>query len=498
MHTGAPQVVGRKILEKYPFMCDGDCSSGGLVDVESPGKFRVQMGVSMNIVRLSILFFVTVFAAVPAAAGESVEEVTGNPSNAVMADDWGTAISAKMEEYLRQDADGNARGWQLGRHESNPSGGYIGWGEAAIQTDPADPAYGRARNAAYSMASTNAMAEFARTMSVDIGVETVNQSFSDESGAGRIEARTTDSLLKALDDRMSTLSVAALDRALEELGADPGQLPDYSLEEKHLLAENLLSRTIVTETAARIRGVRTLATFEDEGNVGVLIIHHARLERLADRILSGAAASPKGGDASGIRAKVDALSDTDLVFQQGVRILTDSEGMPVVLSFGQSSPAVTNADSDRRIRLAISRSRQVAEAQADGAIAEFLNSTVFAASEVNTLASEYQYVERAGRSLVRDEGAEFFEDINNMIRQTARAEISGVTTIRRWQENHPDTGHLYVGLVRMWTPAQDFEFSGQVRASVPDSADMEDSETPAEKVERERKVRQSKDLSDGD
>lgn len=435
-----------------------------------------------------------------AVASESVEEVTSNPSNAVMAEDWGTAITDTMEQYLREDAAGNPRGWQLGRHENNPSGGYIGWGEAPIQTDPSDERYGRARNAAYAVAYSNAVAEFARTMSVDIGVETVNRTFSDEAGAARIEAQSTTSLLEALADRVSTLSVAALDRGLEQLGADPDKLPEYSREEKHLLAENLLARTVVTEAAARIRGIRTLATFEDERNVGMLIVHHPRLERLADRILSGAAASPKSGDVDAIRAKIEDLSDTDLIFQQGIRIIPDSEGIPVLLSFGQSSPAVTNADSDRRIRMAISQSRRVAEAQADGAIAEFLNSTVFAATELSTAASEYRFVERAGRSLVQSEGAQFFEDINTMIRQTARAEISGVTTIRRWQANHPDTGHLYVGLVRMWTPAQNFEYGARLRSDFlagEEEGDEAGEADPAD-AEREKKVRQSKDLLDPD
>ena len=443
---------------------------------------------------------VCLFFAFGIDARPSVEEVTANPSNAVIAEDWGTAITDTMESYLREDSVGNFRGWQLGRYENNPSGGYIGWGESMIQTDPTDVRYGRARTAAFSAAYTSAMADFARTMSVSIGAETVNRSFMDEQGASRIEAETTDSLMKAMADRVSSMSIAALDRGLERLGADPEALPRYSRDEKRLLAENLLARRVVTEAAARIRGVRTLATFEDDRHVGVLIIHHPRLEHLANRVLRGAAASPKSGDLSAIRASIDELSATDLMFQHGVRVIPDSDGIPVILSFGQSSPAVSNADSDRRIRMGISNSRSVAEAQADAAIAEFLNSTVFAAQEFDAAASEFEHIERVGRSLVRTEGAEFFEDLNNMIRQTAQAEVSGITTIRRWQSNHPDLGHLYVGAVRMWTPSQNFEYSGQLRRQSLEEAIQEgkvlDEEEQDESVES--RVRQSKDLMDND
>lgn len=456
------------------------------------------LGVSMNKSFLNAMLCVACFSvATIAMASESVEEVTSNPSNAPMAEDSGTGITAKMEKFLREDADGNYRGWQLGLHENNPSGGYIGEGEALIQTDPSDPRYGRARTAAFSIAYTNAMADFARTMAVSIAVETINREFRDEAGASRLEAESTDSLMKALADRVSTMSVAALDRGLERLGADPESLPRYSREEKHVLAESLLARNTVTEAAARIRGVRTLATFEDEDNMGVLIIHHPRLERLADRVMTGAASTPKSGDISKVRQAIADLSAEDLIFQHHIRVLPDSEGIPAIISFGQSSPAVTNDDSERRIRMAISNSRRVAETQADGAIAEFLNSTVFAASEVNQNAREYQTVEQTGRSLVRSGGAEFFEDLNNMIRQTARAEVTGITTIRRWQANHPDTGHLYTGVVRMWTPSQNFEYGATLRDGALQPGEGEE-EGEQEDGKKKSKVRQSKELMDGD
>lgn len=438
------------------------------------------------------IFYVLVFSVLMAisdcAVGETVDEVTANPANAVQVSDLGTGVTDAMEAYLVE------RGWGLAARPGNPNGGYIGWGEAPIGTNPSDERYGRARIAAVSVAYSNAMAEFAETMSLDIGVETINRLFADEAGISAMQADSTKNLFRALGDRLSTLSVAALDRSLERLGADPSSLPDFSPGEKRLLSENLIARNVVTEAAARLRGVRILATFEDTAMVGVLIIHHPRLERLADRVLSGAASSPRELDVDTILQRVEALSDTDLMMQHGLRVIPDPNGIPVLVSFGQSSPAVTNSDSERRIRMAVSRSRQVAQAQADAALAEFLNSTVFASRVVDAQASEYEYVEQAGQALLRSEGADFFEDLDTMIRQTARASISGVTTVRRWQANHPDTGHLYLGVVRMWTPEQAFQFSGQLRSDVLDEAAVEE-EVPEE---IDGKVRQSKDLGDED
>src|SRR5690625_4350846 len=142
-----------------------------------------------------------------ATAEDSVAQPTSNSRNAAVAEDWGTAIMDDIDGYLQSDDSGNHRGWQLGLHESNPGGGYRGSGQAMIQADPADIRYGRARAAAYYTAYTNAVADFARALSASIATETVNRSFRDELGADLLaqDAKSTDNLLKALRDRMSTI-----------------------------------------------------------------------------------------------------------------------------------------------------------------------------------------------------------------------------------------------------------------------------------------------------
>jgi len=461
-------------------------------------------GVMSRAISLAAFMAVLLLSATSAAAEDSVERLTSNPSNAVLAEDWGTSIMDDIEEYLQSDDSGNHRGWQLGLHENNPGGGYIGSGQAMIQADPADIRYGRARAAAYYTAYTNAVADFARALSASIATETVNRSFRDELGADLLaqDAKSTDNLLKALRDRMSTMSVAVLDRGLKTLGADPEELPAYSRNEKRLMAQNMLARTVIVETARKIRGVRVLATFEDNNEIGVLIVHHPRLEHLANKIVSGRAAGPKSGNVDAIRKQIEDLESEELILQHGIRVIADSEGIPVILSFGQSSPAVNQSDSDRRIRMAISQSRQVAEMQADGAIAEFVNSTVFASSELDELAIDSQHAEQVGRQVLYQESSSFYEDLNTMIRQAARAEVSGVTTIRRWQANSPHTGHLYTGVVRMWTPAQSFNFSGQPRdsgisAGAASAQTEESGDKKAEKRDRGQ-VRKSRDLLEGD
>ena len=58
------------------------------------------------------------------------------------------ALSAEARGLIDQrDAylSANGRSWQVGWSAKNPSGSYIGWGEASINTPPADVRHGQAR-----------------------------------------------------------------------------------------------------------------------------------------------------------------------------------------------------------------------------------------------------------------------------------------------------------------------------------------------------------------
>lgn len=403
-----------------------------------------------------LLMIIVAGHAVPASP--SIDDLTANPANAVMVSELGDGVWGAARNYLERDADGQLRNWKLGTDSSNPEGGYIGWGEAPIRLAPPDKRFGRARIAAFYEAYSLALSEFGRTQAFASGVKTANTSFRGEQDFGRLDPATTDNVVKAIGERLEAITVSALDRGLERLGADPSVFPSLSVGEKRRLAEEMIARNMVIEAASRVKGVRVLATFEDENNVGVLIIHHSRLEQLADQIVKGVSSSPGLSDLGEIRARVDELSETDLIFQHGIRVLIDSDGAPVVLAFGQSSPAVSRSDSDRSIRMAISQSSQVAEAQADAALTEFVGMTMFDAREAVLSGGDFQTAKAVRGVVTLHEGAEFYEDLNSLVEQTSETTLSGVQTIRRWRANHPDTGHLYVGVVRVWRAGDPLEY----------------------------------------
>jgi hypothetical protein len=59
------------------------------------------------------------------------------------------------------------------------------------------------------------------------------------------------------------------------------------------------------------------------------------------------------------------------------------------------------------------------------------------------------------------------ETLNTVLKQHGKATLQGVTTLKEWTANHPETGHLLVGHILMWSPtSRDAAINGlNVRAS---------------------------------
>ena len=91
---------------------------------------------------------------------------------------------------------------------------------------------------------------------------------------------------------------------------------------------------------------------------------------------------------------------------------------------------------------------------ADGALTDFVNSTLVLESEtvIDEIAQSMETSSGAGEVRVEDQ-----ERIGNVVSQTVkqygRAKLAGVTSIKEWTGNHPETGHLIVGHILMWSPA---------------------------------------------
>ena len=378
----------------------------------------------------------------------------------------GNRLSQKLEEYLKE------RKWVLHNPRANPNSAYLEWGEATIQAKPDDLKFGQSRVLAYETALMDAKSKFVRFQQRVTTTDTVRKLFQDSGDISEEDAAKEVSRLKVIWQKILALTEAKLDTALEKAGVDPAQFRNKPLEIKRKLLQDSIRRSINVRALASVAGVRTLATFEDLNAVGVLIVYSDNQRDLARSMLFGrtVARSDPAKQHEDILKQIDAACPKgakDLADVFGVRVMTDENGDRVLVSFGQWSPAVTQADSRFRRDTAIKAGRLLAQDLADGALTDFVNSTlalqsdssVWQNAELNRIISPKQSEEV--------ESLTIGETLNTVLKQQGKATLQGVMVLKEWTANHPETGHLLVGHILMWSPtSRDAAINGlNVRAS---------------------------------
>lgn len=393
------------------------------------------------------------------SAEESAEEATSNPAHIYpSADDLdGTEIEEARDRYLSD------RGWVLGVHNNNPSGGYVGWGSATIAVEPADKNYGNARIAAVDAAVAEALGQFALSRGTNAALERVREILQDPNALEELQQPNQQQFITAVTDRLRNLTTAQLDNALRELGVPEGRHQELEIVQKVQLAMESVQTELVRSAREYFQGIRLMHTFEEEGAIGALVIYSPNLQAMARRILSGDMEAIGSGDSSDALDQLNgSLKDDQLMFMHGTRLLRDADGNPVLVAFGQASPPVTRADSRQAVNMALTAAQRRANMRADGALAEFLDSYVEVDDQdLNGVAVEtIGELHSDGRER-QSEGATFFAAMSSAIRQRSQIQLTGITTVRTWRANHPDTGHLHVGAVKMWSPTTQAAFSGR-------------------------------------
>lgn len=389
-------------------------------------------------------------------AEDAMDAAASDPRNIFPSVDEfdGSGVRQDRDDYLRE------RGWQLGPHQSNPGGAYIGWGQASINTRPDDPRYGENRIAMIEAAIATAYGEFALSRGRAVELERIREITEDPNALRDLQASSNEQFARAVQERLRTLTTAQLDHALVELGVDTSNLPQLDNRQRAQVAVDRIQSNVVRTARESFQGIRLLKTFEEQGAVGALISYSEGSRNLADNIAKGRLSAIGTGTSSDALDQLNGqLQDDELILMHGIRLLRDGGGNPVLVSFGQAAPAITRSDSRQRINMAVTAAERRASLRADAALAEFLNTFVEATEEqISGVSSNIMQEMRGGRDF-ETESMEFTNRLNSSLRQLSQLELTGIMTARTWRANHPDTGHPYVGVVHLWSPTTEALFS---------------------------------------
>lgn len=333
-------------------------------------------------------------------------------------------------------------------------GTFIGWGQAEINTSPQNIDFGQKRIMAFEQAFITAKSTFVRMQKQSVATTVIQQFFEDSRDYQEVEIK--DATIVGLAKKIVALSEAILDKKLIEYGVDPETIANSNITKKRTLMENSLNKEITIRAIQNISGIRILASFEDEKAIGVLIKANPKYRDMANAIASRnlvsypAKTDPQDSILNQLEAR---LSDIDYFSQHGLRIMTDDSGNRVLVSFGQWSPKVTHSDSKTKINNSLKAAKIVAYNQALSYMTQFINTTMVL--ENKTLLSSSDAITEltsSDKSRTERENNNVGSLVDEFIKENSKLTIEGVNQVHSWGINHPETGHLLVGTVLMWSP----------------------------------------------
>ena len=381
-------------------------------------------------------------------AFSSIEEESQSPANNFpIAEQLALyGLEKKREQYLEK------RGWTLGYNQKpNGENFYIGWGEADIKISSKDISFADARVIAFESALLTAKGEFTRSNSLRIATETMQSFFADERDAAPDSSPAN--AMEQFGEKVLTLGNAKLDKQLIEMGIDPTQ---FSLKKKRELARESFQKNTIATAISSVSGLRPLVTFEDNNSVGVIVVYSAKLKQQANDIARGKLV-PNTTAISGAQRILEQLSsklaaDKDYIFQHGIRVMKDEFGNISLVSFGQSGVKATKTTSKLQLKSSIKTAKMMARSLAESQLAEFVNATVSLRDKTSLIGSSAVTEITEGNITSIEENVSVGKIVEQYVKQNANVKLSGISAIKKWSANHPESGHLIVGEVIMWSP----------------------------------------------
>ncbi len=246
---------------------------------------------------------------------------------------------------------------------------------------------------------------------------------------------------------------AKLDKQLIDMGIDPAQ---FSLKKKRELARVSFQKTTIASAISSVSGLRPLVTFEDNNSVGVIVVYSKKLKQQADDIARGKLV-PNTTAISGAQKISEQLSskltaDKDYIFQHGIRVMKDEFGNTALVSFGQSGVKATSSTGKLQLKSSVKAAKIMARSLAESQLAEFVNATVSLRDKTTLIDSSAVTEITEGDITSINEITNIGKVIDQYVKQNAKVKLSGISTIRTWSANHPESGHLIIGETIMWSP----------------------------------------------
>lgn len=346
----------------------------------------------------------------------------------------GAVSDSRTARQLAEDAI-SAKGWLEGVNKSKSgSDFFVAIGTGDIQAPIDDIAYLTSRANAFDKAQLAAWSEIRRFVGESISA---NAKSAYEEAVGVLPSEEEQTPTQA---KLAALLNGILDKSLEKMGIDPKSATPEQ-REKAITTEEF-SKSVSSIAGGPVVGVQAYASFEGQGGgkgyqIAVVAIWSEKLQKMAQSMFT-LSKMPAGVPGKTIIEWIPS-DEAKLLTTFGVQMVSDENGYPVLLAYGQARPVT---ESSRSVDAAFSKAQLEARS--------YLR--LFAGSQSKVM-DDFMKAESAEEFADGTKSYASVEAFQQVVEVMApEAKFSGITRVKTWTQAHPITKKTVAGAVVMWRP----------------------------------------------
>lgn len=381
---------------------------------------------------------------------------------------------------------------------------YYTTATAVVPVDTNDMKWVDYRVMAYQAALVQAQAQYMQFLGTSIRTSTLKELAVDtQMPEFTDEELQSSSAVKSIVDKVVALGGAMLDEQLEKYEVDPEQFKAApKSKQKDLFRDAIETRTITT-ARGELTGMIPVKTFEandSKGNyvVGVAVVASPKFRSRMKSIIGNKWNLPpnaKKEGSSSVRQQV-VVDKLSLIQEFGIRQIYDSEGYPVLISYGQSGNGYTGDNAQMKLQYR-NAAFESAKSDAYANFAYLLRSSgqVENAEAKKAVSRQVAKVTAEQGSVFASEEAvtEFINKTNSLVKLKAEVNnMPGIHELYKWTTIHPANGQEVNGVILAWSPRT----ANQAKALAKDPKPEKKKATAAKPKAADAGTRSGADLMD--
>lgn len=352
----------------------------------------------------------------------------------------------------------------LASHPNKGETKYVS-GIAQLSFDPTDSNYGDSLQLKYIEAVANAQASFITSINQEIKDQMVSKVVSNQGteSYNMDSEKPEEGTRAATQAKIDALNDVEVDQKLREKGLNPD---DYQSpkEKRKLLGQATLTTETMTKAFGDLAGLIPVKTFFEQKNgkgaIGVVLMYSPKIRTLFEAIKRGETPMIVGKGGKSPRDLFVNKSGYDLFPEFGIRLGFDENNKPYILTYGQGTYTGPQIPGQSGANMAYQQASLMAKRNVAQAIAGTMNTstTLRMAQEA---AVDLVKNERNGK-ITQKTTNELSKQLRVNMETNAKANIKGLTQVKRWSYKVPGTANKIYGVVYQWTP----ELAEQAKAVI--------------------------------